>query len=961
MSDVENNKTCGTSCGCGTQVDGYWQDVENKVLDSKSLKQEFADNEFDSFSVQKTRRNFLKIMGFSVSALPLTGCVKIPVKKALPYLNKQENTIPGVPNWYASTHGLTPVLIKTREGRPIKVEGNDKSQVTFGGTAAQDQASVLSLYDSYRFRGPRVGKNQVEWEEFDQKFLEALNNVQGEVVIITPSMHSPSEVEILNKFAQKFKAKHIAYDAVSMSAQARANKITFGKSALAEYDFEKADVVVSFESDFLGAHPASVSNTKQYSRRRSVKHSSGMNRHIQVESIMTLTGSNADYRYTKSHEDQRDILLGVLAGITGFGHVIKSQNKDIVAQIVKELSNHTGNSLLIAGANDVNIQVIVNKINAALGNLNITTWVAHKEGTVVGNDEDFESLVTRMENGSVGAALFIGTNPVYNYHNSKRLMTALEKVALKASFAMSEDETSRVADFVAPMNHSYESWSDTMISSKELALTQPVIQPLFGSRMWTETLMKAAGVQGSFYDYLASKWSSKLNWNKFRHDGVVELNSSIPKTSLVNSSIDSYAKELAKTKTGSGHQIVTYTKYGIGNGDMANNPWLQELPNPITKATWDNYVMVAPSFAKEKGIKSGDMVELSNGKSSIKLPAVVQPGTDKNTFAVALGYGHKVGGKVAKNLGQNAYPFVTFNGQFNYAGSYGTLKKTGEFKGLAQTQTHHSMEGRDIIREATYEDYKQNPKAGNEVKKPKMVHIYPQHKKDGHQWAMAINLASCTGCSSCIISCNAENNVPVVGRKEVAMKRDMHWLRIDRYYKGDENQPEVAHMPMLCQHCDNAPCENVCPVMATVQSSDGLNQQVYNRCVGTRYCANNCPYKVRRFNWFNYDHSDKYERMVLNPDVSVRSRGIMEKCSMCIQRIQDGKLTAKRERRELQDGDIKLACQQSCPADDGILFGDMNDPNSKISQYLADERKYVVLEELNVQPRVNYLTKIRNK
>jgi Fe-S-cluster-containing dehydrogenase component/anaerobic selenocysteine-containing dehydrogenase len=962
MSNLENNKSCGTSSGGGTQTDGYWQDVENKILPKKDLTQEFADDEFDSFSVQKTRRNFLKIMGFSVSALPLTGCIKIPVKKALPYLNKQDNTIPGVANWYASTFDNIPVLIKTREGRPIKVEGNDKSMTTFGGTSALAQASILSLYDSYRYQSALIKGTEVEWDKFDSELKTALEANTGEMVVVTPSISSPSELKALRKFLTKYNASHVAFDAVSVSGFAKANQITNGAYALSEYDFEKANVVVSIGGDFLGNIGNTVSNTKQYTRRRQAKHELGMNKHIQVESIMSLTGSNADYRYTKSEADQRDILLGVLAGITGYGHVVKGENKDIITQIVKELKSNIGKSLLIAGSNDVDAQVIVNKINASLGNYGKTVWVAKKNDEVIGNDESFENLVSRMNSGKVGSVLFVGTNPVYNYHNSEKFISALSKVTNVVSFATSEDETSKISNFVAPMNHRYESWSDTMVSSKELSLSQPVIQPLFGSRMWTETLMSLASVEGTFYDLMKSNWAGRLDWNKVLHDGVVTINEN-PTVNAFNNgvSVNSYAKNLKATKTGSGLNIVTYVKYGIGNGDMANNPWMQELPDPITKATWDNYAMVSPSYAKEHSIKSGDVVELSNGKHTVKIPAIVQPGTEQNTVAVALGYGHKVGGKVSKNLGGNAYPFVTYNGTFNYAGSFGTVKKTGAFKGLAQTQTHHSMEGRDIIRETTFAEYVNNPKAGNQVPKPKTVHIYPEHKKDGHQWAMAINLSSCTGCSACVISCNAENNVPVVGRKEVANRRDMHWLRIDRYYKGDDNQPEVAHMPMLCQHCDNAPCENVCPVMATVQSSDGLNQQIYNRCVGTRYCANNCPYKVRRFNWFNYDHSDQYEKMVLNPDVSIRSRGIMEKCSMCVQRIQEGKLTAKRDRRELADGDIKLACQQSCPADDGILFGDMNDPTSKISQHLADERKYVVLEELNVQPRVNYLTKIRNK
>ena len=959
MSKLENNN-CGTSCGCGTQTDGYWQDVENKVLDPKDLSQEFSENEFDSFSVKKSRRSFLKIMGYSVTALPLTGCIKIPVKKALPYLNKQNDVIPGVANWYASSFKGVPVLVKTREGRPIKIEGNDKSLTTFGGTDAQGQASVLSLYDSNRLRSASVAGKDVEWDEFDKQLTSQLSTGAGDIVIVTPTVRSHGELSVLNKFVNKFGAKHIAYDSISNSAFTLANKETMGVETLTEYDFEAADLVVSFGADFLGMWGNGISSTKGYVARRDAKHSMGMNKHYQLEARMSLTGSNADYRFTVSQSNQKDILLGVLAELTGTSHTVAKDNTETVKLLTKELKAKAGKSIVVYGDNDINAQIVVNKINDALNNYGKTLFVSKTEGEVYADDSQFEAFVKSLSSGSVKAVLFAGVNPVYDYYNSAALVKGLDKVTTKVSFAMSEDETSKLCNFLAPANHTYESWGDAVVTSTEVAITQPVIQPLFGTRMWTESLMSLAGEQGSYYDLLKSEWTSRgANWNNFVHDGVLAFGTR--KSASFSGNVATAVKNLkASMKLKDGMNIVVYNKYGIGNGDMANNPWLQEMPNPITKGTWDNYAMISPAYAKENKIKSGDIVEVSNGTTKIKLPAIVQPGTEKNTIAVALGYGRTVGGKVAKNLGANAFGFVTFNGGFDYTSTVGTIVKTGAFKGLAQTQTHHSMEGRDIVRETTFAEYLKNPKAGNQVKKPKVVHIYPEHKKDGHQWAMAANLSQCTGCSSCIISCNAENNVPVVGRAEVANRREMHWLRIDRYYKGDENQPEVMHMPMLCQHCDNAPCENVCPVMATVQSSDGLNQQVYNRCVGTRYCANNCPYKVRRFNWFNYDHSDEIEKMVINPDVSIRTRGIMEKCSMCVQRIQEGKLEAKRQRRELKDGDIKLACQQSCPGE-GIVFGDMNDPNSKISKMLGDERNYTVLEELNVQPRVSYLTKIRNK
>lgn len=973
MSDITKQNNCGTGCGCASDpAPKYWQDVENKVLDKKFLSQEFPDDEFESFSVQKNRRSFLKIMGFSVAALPLTSCIKIPVRKALPYLNKVEDVIPGVANYYASTFQGTPILVKTREGRPIKIEGNEKSSLTGGGTGARVQASVISLYDDGRKTSPTVNGNNVEYDQFDaalKKDLELNASAAGRAVLVTGDMSSPSELALINEFKDKYGFEHIAYEPVSYSAMADANKLTHGSRSKSEFNFENANVVVSFGADFLGTWGHGEANARAYSRRRNVEHPMGMNRHFHFEATMSMTGANADYRFTSSQSEQKQILAALYSKLAGTNAKVPNKYASIVNDIAKQLNDNKGKSLVVAGNNELDVQVVVNKINSLLGNYQSTVFVYNRKHEVVADDAAFEKLVKDMNGGKVKHVFLVGVNPAYDYYNSEAFLAGLKKVKTSVSFTLSDNETSTNCKYVSNMNHTYESWSDSMVTALELSLTQPVIQPLFGSRMWTESLMSLMGKEGSFYDYMKANWAGKIDWNKTLHDGVATIMGVNTVASDTMPDVSSYAGRLTNAKAQNGLNIMTYVKYGIGKGDMSNNPFLQELPDPVTKATWDNYALISPAYAKENNLSLGDVIEINNGKVKVSVPVIVQPGTEKNTVAVAVGYGRSVAGKVAKGLGANAYPFHQFAGSFTTADSFGTVTKTGKKVAMAQTQTHHSMEGRDIIRETTYENYKKNPKSGNEVKKPKTVHIYPTHKKDGHQWGMAIDLTSCTGCSSCIVSCSLENNVPVVGKKEVAMRREMHWLRIDRYYSGDENQPEVAHMPMMCQHCENAPCENVCPVLATVHSSDGINQQIYNRCVGTRYCANNCPYKVRRFNWFNYDRGSDLDRMALNPDISVRSRGIMEKCSLCIQRIQEGKLTAKRERRKLKDGDIKTACQQSCPTD-GIVFGDINDPNSKISKYLKlennlqqlqNDRGYNVLEELNVQPRVSYLTKIRNK
>lgn len=975
MSENQNNNTCGTSCGCGpdTQVQGYWQDVENKVLDPKTLNQEFSDAEFDSFSVTKSRRSFLKIMGFSVSALPLTGCIKIPVKKALPYLHKNDTVIPGVANYYASTWKTIPVLVKTREGRPIKIEGNPLSINTKGGADANAQASVLSLYDSYRYRAPKVDGKDVEWDQFDKALVAELKSVAQtgkDIYLITSSVASPSELDVIREFTRTYGAKHVAYDAVSYSGWADANSITHGARALPEYDFSKADVVVSVGFDFLSGLN-SVRNQKGYSLRRDPKGS--MNKHIHVESLMSLAGSNADVRYTRTLEDQRNILLGILAEVSGSrpsGFTVAEHNVEVVKQAAEQLKAHVGTGLFLYGENCVNCQVIANKINDSLGNYGNTITVRSSDHVVAANDAEFENFVAEAAAGRVGAAVYLGVNPVYTHPEADKFKAAHGKIGTTVALALSEDETSTLCKYVAPTNHTYESWSDTLVGRNEISVTQPVIQPLFGTRMAAETLLTLAGNQETFHDRMKKFWKANFHaggnfetfWNKTLHDGVVLVDRASTSRSGSIGDVSRWANHVAsdtaqKTPL---QTLQVYVKGHILEGAMSNNPWLQELPDPVTKATWDNYLMVSPSYARNQELTTGSVVEVKSGNYSVKVPVMVQPGTAEGTFGLALGYGRKVAGKVAKEVGVNAYPFVKYrHGSYQFAGPSIEVRKTGEERLIAQTQTHHSMEGRDIVRETTFDKYQVNPNAGNE-KKAKLVHIYPEHHKTGHQWAMAIDLNKCTGCSACIVACNAENNVPVVGKVEVGRRREMHWLRLDRYYAGSDHQPEVVHMPMLCQHCDNAPCENVCPVLATVQSSDGLNQQVYNRCVGTRYCANNCPYKVRRFNWFTYKHEDEIENMVLNPDVTVRTRGVMEKCTMCVQRIQQGKLEAKRERRPLLDGEIQTACQQTCPSD-AIVFGDMNDKNSKIAQYLEDERKYNVLAELNVQPRVSYMTKVRNR
>lgn len=958
----------------------YWQDIENKTLDPEVLKSEFADGElsFDIGSVKKSRRSFLKTMGFSFSAMPLlSSCLRIPVKKAMPYIFKSEQVVPGVANWYATSidpsFGAS-LLVKTREGRPIKIEGNPLSLVTRGGTMASDQASVLSLYDSHRYKGPKIKGVNTQWLQIDEEVKEKLKLLidEGkEIHLITGPISSPSTIRVIKKLKKKYPTlKHLVYEPAGAESILQANRDCFGISSYPQFLIENTKLIVSFSADFLGTWISPVEFTKQYSASRDLLKNKTMSRHIHFESMMTLTGSNADERYTVSPYEEHAFIINLLAYLQKKGgdqylpqgEKLPPTNRLAVAKIGDELWNNKGQSLVLAGSSNKNCQIMVNAINEILENYGKTLILKERPHFLGPDLNEIEKYFS--SNISNHGVIFWDVNPVYDYQNADLVANYIKRSSVSVSLSTKPDETSEVCSYVMPANHYLEAWNDYINSNDQLLIAQPVIQPLFSTRTAQETLLVLADEKADYYDFIKNTAKSEFKnkqskyltftdfWNHTVHDGVAKLGLKNIRAGKLDKKavIMAFAKSKSE-KDSNKTLLITYKSIPMGTGRQANNPWLHELPDPVTKATWGNYFLISKKKADSLNLKTGSVIRVSSKKHALELPVVVQPGMSENTLSLALGYGRKISGKVGKNLGGNAFPFGVM--------SEVKIAPTGKFKMLPLTQTHHSMEGRDIVRETTLSEWKLNPKSGNK-ESIKLISMWSKHDKTGEQWAMAIDLNKCTGCSGCVISCNAENNVPVVGPEEVKNRREMHWLRIDRYYKGSDENPEVVHQPVMCQHCDNAPCETVCPVLATVQSSDGLNQQVYNRCVGTRYCANNCPYKVRRFNWFDYPHNDQYENMVLNPDVTVRSRGVMEKCSMCIQRIQEGRLEAKKRGQKLEDGAIKLACQQSCPGD-AIVFGNLNDPNSDISKLLKNARNYKILEELNVQPRVSYLTKVRNK
>ncbi|SMC67147.1 TAT-variant-translocated molybdopterin oxidoreductase [Pedobacter africanus] len=1013
----------------------YWKGLEeyNNTPDFvENNKNEFAEplpiedvlNEA-GLSTVTPRRDFLKALGFGLGAVTLAACQTAPVHKAIPYVIKPEEVVPGIPNYYVSSFNGQPVLVKTREGRPIKIEANTNAGTFNRGTDAQAQASVLDLYDVSKLRSPLLKENETTWAKVDEFVKGELNKAQAsgkKIRIVSSSVNSPSTKAVIADFSVAYPTtKHVQYDAISYTGIIKANENSFGKAVVPKYKFDKADLIVSFGADFLGTWISGEEFTAQYVSNRDHKSlkNGKMSRHFQFEAGMSLTGTNADTRVPIKLSEEGPALIALYNAITGAGLAGGTLPNNVTAEkalklVGKELLQNKGKAVVVSGSNDVSTQILVNAINSAIGSYGTTIDLDNPCKRYAGNDAEFAEFINEMNRGEVAAVFFLDSNPVYDVANTKAFTDALAKVALKVSFADRKDETAALCDVVA-INHNYlESWGDASAYEGTYSIVQPTINPVFNTRQAEESLLIwSDNVVKEYYQYVRNNWEKSIlpavgaTWKDVLQKGVFFAAEKPAGTYTFNLSLAAVAPSvLNNSKTlAKDVELQVYESIPMRDGKHANNAFLQELPDPVSKVTWDNYVAIAPKYAEKLGFKEFDIVTVkaANGYS-IDLPLLIQPGQAIGTVSVALGYGRTKVGKAGDNVGKNAYPFVSFsNGTLKYATSV-TLTGTGRREELAQTQTHYSFEGRNVIREATFAEYKKNPAAGsgNDHAKHKTYDLWDKYEKPGNNWVMAIDLNACTGCGSCIVACNVENNIPVVGKEEVRRRREMHWIRIDRYYSFnqdgeahaehgahaghgnginsvtkekeiahlDENQMNnvsVVHQPMLCQHCDHAPCETVCPVLATVHSSDGLNHMAYNRCVGTRYCANNCPYKVRRFNWFNYWNDSRFDnylnneftQLVLNPDVTTRSRGVMEKCSMCIQRIQAGKLTAKLEKRPLKDGDIKMACQQACSAN-AIIFGDANDPESEVSKALRSERIYYVLEEINVQPGIGYMTKIRN-
>ena len=972
----------------------YWRSIEEFKDPVTFKKSELMLDQTANRTArtQASRRDFLKLMGFSVATAAVVASCKKPVNKAIPFLVKPEEVVPGLANYYASTffegNEYCSVLVKVRDGRPIKIEGNNLSTISRQGTSARVQASVLNLYDDARLKSPTKKGVETTWEETSDyvgKKLAQLKSENKKVVLLTSTIISPSTKLVINQFLSvNPNIEWIQYDAISASGILKANELSFGKKFIPDYKFDKANVIVSFGADFLGTWLSPVEYTKAYSAgRKLLEPTDSMSRHYQFESGMTITGSNADVRFPIKPSEEIVLIAGLYNEILkakGMPSVKVPATSVDLKSLAGELLDNEGKSLVVSGSNDVNVQLIVNAINNILGSYGSTIQTSTTLNTYQGIDSDFENLVVGLKNKDIAGLLCWGVNPVYNHPAGSEIKKAIEGLELSVALSDRPDETTEACYWVCPEPNYLEAWNDAEPKTGVYSLAQPTISKLFKGKPVQELLQKWSGLpEAEYYETIKKYWQenlfkqqtefadSRVFWSNTLQRGTFEVPVT---TSELTYNENGLIQAISSVQVNSseGFELILYQSVAIGDGSMANNPWLHELPDPVAKISWDNFASVPVKWAEENGIKNESVIVI-NG---LELPVFVQPGQATGTISVALGYGRQVAGKVGDGLGKNVFPLVkTENGSRKYWLPEVKVEITSKTYELALSQTHHSMEGRPIVRETTFEEWKKDQRAGNETiqELEENAHtLYPPMEEKSHHWGMAVDLTSCTGCSNCSVSCMAENNVPVVGKEQIRNRRIMHWIRIDRYYSNEAENPEVFHQPVMCQHCNNAPCENVCPVSATPHSSEGLNQVVYNRCVGTKYCMNNCPYKVRRFNWFQYVNNDEFDfasnsdlgRMVLNPDVTVRSRGVVEKCSFCVQRIQAAKSDARVAGRKVKDGEVQPACVQSCPAD-ALVFGDMNDPGSRISKYLKNDRNYHVLSELHTLPSVGYLTKIRNK
>jgi Fe-S-cluster-containing dehydrogenase component/anaerobic selenocysteine-containing dehydrogenase len=1017
----------------------HWQSFETKdKSDIKAVQnQEFYTSPDPVINRIKTgeydRKTFLQLMGASSAMLTL-NCLQKPVEKIVPFVKSPDYLKPGQATYYSSTcSGCSAgcgVLVKTKDARPLKLEGNPTNPISKGALCAVGQSSILNLYDPDRSKEPAEIKagaeSTIKWADLDTAVKSKLVGNKGGVRILTTPIDSPSTKSVIAEFLKVVGGgKHYEYDTDSAEESiAIAAEKSYGKAIVPSYKFDKAKVIVSIDADFLGTWISPVEFGKQFASRRKIKDvTSKINTFYAIETVPTVTGTNADKRVAIKSGDATRFATGLVLALAksgvGSASLANGETLEKIAseigvdiklfdKIASDLKSAKGESLVVAGGvssqttDAVDLQILVNAINSSLDNdgktIDATNYRSDSAGSYTKN---LLELKKEIDNKDVSVLFIYGANPAYSFPSLK-LHESFSKVKLVVSLSDRVDETSTFASFIAPTHSGMETWGDREAIKGVISIQQPTIRPLYNTRSLEDSLIQWAGGKlfdsVSYYEYLKNSYTKKLGsqfaWEEFLRNGTLYKESDLSSNKAARSFKGSVAKLSARA---SGNTLALYTTVGLGNGSNANNATLQELPDPVAKTTWDNFLGISPSLAEKEGIKSNDVITVKVGDKTLTLPAQIQPGLQKETLSIAVGYGRTKVGKVGNGVGKNSFELASLvNNQLVFAGLPISLEKTGKTYKIATTQDHHMMnpaatpgqamkgglyssyeKDRPLIQSVAYEDFIKNPAAG---KAPSEIPVIQKNGKDvdskgfnpdyeykGYRWGMSIDLSLCTGCSACVTACQIENNIPVVGRDEVRVGREMHWIRIDRYYIGDPTKPEtmeIAHQPVMCQHCENAPCETVCPVAATVHGSEGTNDMIYNRCVGTRYCSNNCPYKVRRFNWMLHwkdkDFAREPRHLAFNPDVTVRTRGVMEKCTFCSSRIAEKKIKAKNENRTLKDGELKTACQETCPAD-AITFGNTNDKEATVTKNRDDKRAYKILDFLNVLPQVSYLTRVRNK
>ena len=965
----------------------YWRSLDQYYQTPEFQK--WIQEEFPASAAQMldepSRRNVLKVMAASFGLAGLTACRR-PVEHILPNVRGVEDYVHGKPVAYNTGMGVggsvIGLMVESNDGRPTKIEGNPDHPLSLGRAKPMHQASILDLYDPDRTPFHRTGNANVPPEQFAAYVRQELDPAklgQGQGLrFLSGHINSPSLNAVRRHVLGRFPAaKWVEYEPVQ-------SLHNYGPS-IPRYAVEKADVIVALDCDFLGIDDYTIEPANKFAARRRVMNGTDtMSRLYAVESAFTITGANADHRLRVRSSDIGRFAGDLLNGLNAAANPLKVVGQGaptadrFLGALAKDLAAHRGRSLVVAGPRQpAAVHAVVQQINQALGNVGQTvSYVRNPSEQTRPQLEALKELAGEMANGQVSTLVITAWNPVFAAPADLEFEANLKKVANTIYLADHFDETAALSKWVIPAAHYLEAWSDLVAHDGSALIQQPLIEPLHAGRTPAELAALISGYpQQRGYDIVRTYWTGVLGgeqqWRKALHDGFVPSTATGPGATAAGSSSApaTPAGSSGGQGGGSGIEVVFMPDYSVYDGRFANNAWLQELPDPITKLTWDNAALVSPATAKQLGVEQGDMISIERNGRKLEIPVFIQPGQADNSVTVPLGYGRRTSGRVAEGTGFNAYA-VRFSDTYGFGTGYNVSKTGGKYT-LAQTQEHHSMtepitgNTRPLVREATLEHFRKEPNFAEEmVEVPPLRSIYGDYDYSrGQQWGMAIDLNACIGCGACTVACQAENNIPSVGKEQVLFGREMHWIRVDRYYTGDEDDPEAVHQPVPCMQCETAPCENVCPVAATVHSPEGLNDMAYNRCVGTRYCSNNCPYKVRRFNFLNF-HEDVHEveKMVYNPDVTVRMRGIMEKCTYCVQRIQERKIEAKSQGRRntwLNDGEVQTACQQTCPAD-AIIFGNVNDPASKVYEMKSSERNYALLAEINTKPRTTYLAKLRN-